>query len=97
MQWKQFKMNCDTHTHNRGSLQCCICCVLHATCCGWLGSARLCAALVVLLSTRDAALQRAEGEKVTRVKAAEAEAEASYLQGLGISRQRQVRREIHSL
>lgn len=38
---------------------------------------------------RDAALQRAEGEKVTRVKAAEAEAEASYLQGLGISRQRQ--------
>jgi hypothetical protein len=40
---------------------------------------------------RDAALQRAEGEKVTRVKAAEAEAEASYLQGQGISRQRQVR------
>lgn len=40
---------------------------------------------------RDAALQRAEGEKVTRVKAAEAEAEATYLQGLGISRQRQVR------
>jgi hypothetical protein len=46
---------------------------------------------VSLSTTRDAALQRAEGEKVTRVKAAEAEAEASYLQGLGISRQRQVR------
>jgi hypothetical protein len=38
---------------------------------------------------RESALQRAEGEKITRVKAAEAEAEASYLQGLGISRQRQ--------
>lgn len=38
---------------------------------------------------RESALQRAEGEKITRVKAAEAEAEASYLQGMGISRQRQ--------
>ncbi|WIA21075.1 hypothetical protein OEZ85_005395 [Tetradesmus obliquus] len=38
---------------------------------------------------RQAAFERAEGDKVTRVKAAEAEAEARYLQGLGISRQRQ--------
>ncbi|KAF8056835.1 HIR3 [Scenedesmus sp. PABB004] len=37
---------------------------------------------------KQAAAERAEGDKVTRVKAAEAEAEARYLQGLGISRQR---------
>jgi hypothetical protein len=42
-----------------------------------------------LLLAREAALQKAEAEKVTRVKAAEAEAEARYLQGQGISRQRQ--------
>jgi predicted RNA-binding Zn ribbon-like protein len=39
---------------------------------------------------RQAAYERAEAEKVTRVKAAEAEAEARYLQGQGIARQRQV-------
>jgi regulator of protease activity HflC (stomatin/prohibitin superfamily) len=38
---------------------------------------------------RESALQRAEGDKVTRVKAAEAEADARALQGEGISRQRQ--------
>lgn len=38
---------------------------------------------------RQAAYERAEAEKVTRVKAAEAEAEARYLQGQGIARQRQ--------
>ncbi|KAF6263260.1 flagellar associated protein [Scenedesmus sp. NREL 46B-D3] len=38
---------------------------------------------------RLAVAERAEGDKVTRVKAAEAEAEARYLQGMGISRQRQ--------
>lgn len=37
---------------------------------------------------REAAFQRAEADKATRVKAAEAEAEARYLQGQGISRQR---------
>lgn len=42
------------------------------------------------LHARESALQRAEGEKITRVKAAEAEAEARYLQGQGISRQRMV-------
>jgi hypothetical protein len=45
--------------------------------------------LLLLSYNRESALQRAEGEKITRVKAAEAEAEASYLQGMGISRQRQ--------
>lgn len=45
--------------------------------------------LVWIRCCRQAAAERAEGEKVTRVKAAEAEAEARYLQGLGISRQRQ--------
>jgi hypothetical protein len=44
---------------------------------------------VCLYDCRLAAAERAEGDKVTRVKAAEAEAEARYLQGLGISRQRQ--------
>eukprot|EP00879_Flechtneria_rotunda_P004474 GHRR01004728.1.p1 GENE.GHRR01004728.1~~GHRR01004728.1.p1 ORF type:complete len:229 (+),score=72.94 GHRR01004728.1:183-869(+) len=38
---------------------------------------------------RQAAAERAEADKVTRVKAAEAEAEARSLQGQGISRQRQ--------
>ncbi|GBF98818.1 hypothetical protein Rsub_11583 [Raphidocelis subcapitata] len=38
---------------------------------------------------RQAAYERAEAEKVTRVKAAEAEAEARFLQGQGIARQRQ--------
>lgn len=47
------------------------------------------ATLLLLLLAREAALQKAEAEKVTRVKAAEAEAEARYLQGQGISRQRQ--------
>lgn len=38
---------------------------------------------------RESAYERAEADKLTRVKAAEAEAEARYLQGHGISRQRQ--------
>jgi hypothetical protein len=44
------------------------------------------------LPPRAAAFERAEAEKVTRVKAAEADAEARYLQGQGIARQRQVPR-----
>jgi regulator of protease activity HflC (stomatin/prohibitin superfamily) len=38
---------------------------------------------------RHAALEKAEGNKITKVKEAEAEAEAAYLQGQGIARQRQ--------
>ena len=38
---------------------------------------------------RLAALEKAEAEKVQVVKAAEADAEAKYLQGQGIARQRQ--------
>lgn len=38
---------------------------------------------------RESAYQRAEADKMTKVKAAEADAEARYLQGQGISRQRQ--------
>jgi len=38
---------------------------------------------------RHAALEKAEGNKITLVKKAEAEAEAAYLQGQGIARQRQ--------
>lgn len=38
---------------------------------------------------REATLQKAEAEKVAIVKAAEAEAEAKYLSGQGIARQRQ--------
>lgn len=38
---------------------------------------------------RHAALEKAEAQKVTMVKKAEAEAEAAYLQGQGIARQRQ--------
>ena len=38
---------------------------------------------------RLAALEKAEGEKVQVLKAAEADAEAKYLQGQGIARQRQ--------
>ncbi|KAJ1431234.1 band 7 family-domain-containing protein [Ochromonadaceae sp. CCMP2298] len=37
---------------------------------------------------KEAAAQRAEGEKVLKVKRAEAEAEAMYLSGLGVARQR---------
>lgn len=38
---------------------------------------------------RQSAFERAEADKMTKVKAAEAEAEARFLQGQGISRQRQ--------
>lgn len=38
---------------------------------------------------RAAAVEKAEAEKITVVKAAEAEAEAKYLAGQGIARQRQ--------
>jgi len=40
------------------------------------------------LRFRDAAYQKAEGEKVLRVKRAEAEAESMHLQGVGIARSR---------
>jgi hypothetical protein len=56
----------------------------------WLRAVTQRLVVMCLLCCRDAALQRAEGDKVTLVKAAEAEAEATYLQGQGISRQRQV-------
>ncbi|CAN1196915.1 Hypersensitive-induced response protein 2 [Linum perenne] len=38
---------------------------------------------------REAANERAEGEKILQIKRAEAEAESKYLSGLGIARQRQ--------
>ena len=44
---------------------------------------------VACLACRLAALEKAEAEKVQVVKAAEADAEAKYLQGQGIARQRQ--------
>ncbi len=37
---------------------------------------------------KEAAYQRAEGEKVVKVKQAEAEAESMYLSGVGVSKQR---------
>ena len=37
---------------------------------------------------KEAAFQRAEGEKVVKVKRAEAEAESMYLSGVGVARQR---------
>jgi hypothetical protein len=37
---------------------------------------------------KEAAAQRAEGEKVVKVKRAEAEAESMYLSGVGVARQR---------
>ena len=37
---------------------------------------------------KEAAYQRAEGEKVLKVKRAEAEAESMYLSGVGVARQR---------
>eukprot|EP01042_Synura_sphagnicola_P033120 gene33120-42555_t len=37
---------------------------------------------------KEAAYQRAEGEKIVKVKIAEAAAEAMYLSGVGVSRQR---------
>ena len=37
---------------------------------------------------KEAAMQRAEGEKVVKVKRAEAEAESMYLSGVGVARQR---------
>lgn len=37
---------------------------------------------------KEAAYQRAEGEKVVKVKRAEAEAESMYLSGVGVARQR---------
>ena len=37
---------------------------------------------------KEAAYQRAEGEKVVKVKKAEAEAESMYLSGVGVARQR---------
>lgn len=40
---------------------------------------------------RQAAIEKAEAAKVKVVKDAEAEAEAKYLQGAGVARQRQVR------
>lgn len=41
-----------------------------------------------MLYTRVAAVEKAEAEKVAVVKAAEADAEAKYLGGQGIARQR---------
>ena len=38
---------------------------------------------------REAAKEKAEADKITQVKGAEAEAEAKYLQGVGVARQRQ--------
>lgn len=38
---------------------------------------------------KEAAYQRAEGEKILKVKKAEAEAESMYLSGVGVARQRQ--------
>lgn len=38
---------------------------------------------------REAAKEKAEADKITKVKGAEAEAEAKYLQGVGVARQRQ--------
>lgn len=37
---------------------------------------------------KESALQRAEGEKILKVKRAEAEAESMYLSGVGVARQR---------
>ena len=37
---------------------------------------------------KEAAYQRAEGEKIVKVKQAEAEAESMYLSGVGVSKQR---------
>ena len=37
---------------------------------------------------KEAAYQRAEGDKIVKVKRAEAEAEAMYLSGVGVARQR---------
>ena len=37
---------------------------------------------------KEAAFQRAEGEKIVKVKRAEAEAESMYLSGVGVARQR---------
>ena len=37
---------------------------------------------------KEAAYQRAEGEKIVKVKIAEAAAESMYLSGMGVSRQR---------
>lgn len=37
---------------------------------------------------REAAAEKAEAEKILQVKAAEADAESKYLQGLGIAKQR---------
>ena len=41
---------------------------------------------------KEAAAERAEGEKVVTIKQAEAAAEANYLNGYGIARQRKVRK-----
>lgn len=38
---------------------------------------------------REAAYEKAEGEKILQIKQAEAEAKSKYLAGLGIARQRQ--------
>ena len=38
---------------------------------------------------KEAAYQRAEGEKIVKVKKAEAEAESMYLSGVGVAKQRQ--------
>ncbi|KAJ8529175.1 hypothetical protein K7X08_036010 [Anisodus acutangulus] len=38
---------------------------------------------------REAAYEKAEGEKILQIKQAEGKAESSYLAGLGIARQRQ--------
>ena len=37
---------------------------------------------------KEAAYQRAEGEKIIRVKRAEAESESMYLSGVGVAKQR---------
>lgn len=44
--------------------------------------------ICVLLASKIAASHKAEADKVKQVKAAEAEAEARYLSGLGVARQR---------
>ena len=44
----------------------------------------------VPLYNKQAAVQKAEGEKVLKVKNAEAQAEGMYLSGVGVARQRKV-------
>lgn len=55
----------------------------------WIKKVDKLTCLFILWNNRQATLQKAEAEKVAIVKAAEAEAEAKFLAGQGIARQRQ--------